>query len=93
MSRRTLLVGYARVSPLDQDTAAQVGWLRNRGVAAENIWTDRGFAGRPIRPVGRDGAIKEARRATLLVPAWGGSAVPPATSPTSWSGWPTTAPD
>lgn len=69
--RRDLLVGYARVSPLHRDTAAQVAWLRERGVAAENIWTDRGFAGRPVRPVGRDGAIQEARRASLLVPAWG----------------------
>lgn len=65
------MVGYARVSSLDRDIAVQVAWLRARGVTAENVWTDRGFAGRPSRPVGREGAIQEAREATLLAPAWG----------------------
>lgn len=65
----TTLIGYARCSTDRQDLAAQEAALAGLGVAADRIYTDRGFTGtNRLRP-GLDQALAAVRSGdTLVVP-------------------------
>lgn len=63
------LIGYARCSTDKQDLAAQHDALLKLGVAAERIYTDKGFTGTTRTRPGLDQALAAVRRGdTLVVP-------------------------
>ena len=64
-----MLIGYARCSTDTQDLAAQEGILAGLGVAADRIYTDRGFTGTNRARPGLDQALAALRTGdTLVVP-------------------------
>ncbi|GBR49586.1 recombinase family protein [Neokomagataea thailandica] len=63
------LIGYARCSTDQQDLAAQHDALLKLGVAAERIYTDKGFTGTTRTRPGLSQALAAVRRGdTLVVP-------------------------
>ena len=63
------LIGYARCSTDRQDLAAQEAALAGLGVAADRIYTDRGFTGTNRSRPGLDQALATVRSGdTLVVP-------------------------
>lgn len=63
------LIGYARCSTDKQDLAAQKDALLKLGVAADRIYTDRGFTGTNRARPGLDQALAAVRSGdTLVVP-------------------------
>ncbi|GBR34997.1 recombinase family protein [Acetobacter fabarum] len=64
-----VLIGYARCSTDKQDLAVQRETLLNLGIAAERIYTDKGFTGTTRTRPGLDQALAAVRRGdTLVVP-------------------------
>src|SRR5690625_7528885 len=63
------LIGYARCSTDKQDLAAQKQALLDMGVAADRVYTDRGFTGTSRARPGLDQALVAVRSgATIVVP-------------------------
>lgn len=64
-----VLIGYARCSTDKQDLAVQRETLLNLGIAAERIYTDKGFTGTTRTRPGLDQALAAVRRGDTLVVA------------------------
>ena len=62
-----ILIGYARCSTDQQDLAAQEAALVHLGVAADRIYTDKGFTGTNRARPGLDQALAAVRRGDALV--------------------------
>ena len=60
------LIGYARVSTVDQDLGMQIGALRRRGVNDDNIWSETVSGVKRKRPE-RDKAMVDAREGDVFV--------------------------
>lgn len=60
------LIGYARVSTLDQDLKMQIDALRRAGVQDDNIYTDK-RSGKDLRRLGLQQALLDARPGDTLV--------------------------
>jgi DNA invertase Pin-like site-specific DNA recombinase len=86
------LVGYARCSTDKQDLAVQQDALLKLGVAAERIYTDRGFTGTNRARPGLDQALAAVRSGdTLVVPKLDRLAPPSPMRARSATAWPRAA--
>jgi len=65
-----MLIGYARVSTVEQDEATQVAKLLALGVDQERIYIDHGFTGKTMTRAGLDQALAACREGDVFaVPA------------------------
>lgn len=65
-----MLIGYARVSTVEQDEATQIAKLLALGVDQERIYIDHGFTGKTMTRAGLDQALAACREGDVFaVPA------------------------
>ncbi|MFJ3395225.1 recombinase family protein [Leifsonia aquatica] len=65
-----MLIGYARVSTVEQDLERQISRLRELGVDQERIYVDRGFTGKTMTRDGLEKALAAVREGdTFVVPS------------------------